>query len=116
MRVHIAVLTAFVGPRPERHECRHLDGNRQNNDLSNLCWGTAYENNLDRIKQATVAYGERHGNCKLSDADVEVIMSSGIQTKDLTRRFGVAKATIIKIRNGTGRRSIADLQRKMEVA
>src|SRR5512135_1179056 len=34
--VHRAVLEAFSGPCPEGMECRHLDGNRRNNHISNL--------------------------------------------------------------------------------
>ena len=47
--VHLVILDAFMGPRPEGHETRHLDGNPQNNMLDNLCYGTAKENAQDRI-------------------------------------------------------------------
>ena len=47
--VHRVVLEAFVGPRPEGMECRHLDGNPLNNRLENLCWGTPSENAWDRV-------------------------------------------------------------------
>jgi len=114
MRVHHAVLLAFCSARPVGCECRHLDGNNKNNCLENLRWGTPEENNSDRIQQATVAYGERHGKCKLLDKDIEFIVSSTIETKDLACKYGVARTTITKIRNGTGRRSIANLQRKRE--
>ena len=51
--VHHLVLRAFVGERPvteERGEIRHLDGNKQNNVLANLCYGTVKENKLDWLK------------------------------------------------------------------
>jgi hypothetical protein len=38
--VHRAVLMAFVGPCPEGHEARHLNGEPNDNRLSNLCWDT----------------------------------------------------------------------------
>lgn len=42
--IHRLVLEAFRGgDRPELDGC-HLDGNRHNNRLSNLCWGTRSEN------------------------------------------------------------------------
>lgn len=44
------VLLAFVGPCPEGQECRHLDGNCQNNRLDNLKWGTRSENARDRVR------------------------------------------------------------------
>ena len=49
--VHELVLRAFVGPRPvieERSEIRHLDGNKNNNSLANLKYGTIKENAEDR--------------------------------------------------------------------
>ena len=46
-RVHALVLTAFVSIRPEGLECRHLDGNKLNNAVSNLEWGTSKENSND---------------------------------------------------------------------
>jgi hypothetical protein len=49
--VHDLVLLAFDGQRPEsneRGEIRHLDGDKMNNHLSNLKYGTAKENMADR--------------------------------------------------------------------
>ena len=46
--VHALVLHAFVGPRPEGLVIRHLDGNPQNNNLSNLRYGTQAENEGDK--------------------------------------------------------------------
>jgi len=51
--VHHLVLEAFVGPRPQGMECRHLDGNPANNVVSNLAWGTRSENQLDRVSHGT---------------------------------------------------------------
>ena len=46
--VHSLVLEAFVGPRPNGMEVRHLDGKRNNNRLENLRWGTSSQNELDK--------------------------------------------------------------------
>ena len=49
--VHELVLLAFVGPRPiieDRSEIRHLDGDKFNNQASNLVYGTVKENAADR--------------------------------------------------------------------
>jgi len=51
MYVHELVLRAFEGERPklsERCEIRHLDGDKLNNRLSNLKYGTVSENFADR--------------------------------------------------------------------
>lgn len=49
--IHELVLLAFEGERPssdERSEIRHLDGDKTNNCLSNLKYGTTRENAADR--------------------------------------------------------------------
>lgn len=48
--VHIAVLEAFVGPRPEGHQGLHWDDDQQNNVLENLRWGTRSDNAKDRVR------------------------------------------------------------------
>jgi hypothetical protein len=60
-KVHTLVLEAFVGPRPDGLEARHLDGNTDNNSLQNLKWGTRSENNLDRV-----AHGTHQNSSKLT--------------------------------------------------
>lgn len=51
--VHVLVLEAFVGPRPQGYEACHGLGGRLDNSLSNLRWDTSSENRLDTT---------RHGN------------------------------------------------------
>lgn len=50
--VHRLVLLAFSGP-DDGLLCRHLDGDPQNNDISNLTWGTRSENALDAVRHGT---------------------------------------------------------------
>ena len=68
--VHVLVLMAFVGPRPEGMQCRHLDGSKDNNHVSNLAWGTAKQNQHDSILHGTASRGEKCGTSKLKPADV----------------------------------------------
>lgn len=51
--IHRLVALAFYGPCPEGLEVRHLDGNRLNNQLSNLSYGTHTENMQDAIEHGT---------------------------------------------------------------
>jgi hypothetical protein len=61
--VHKLVALAFLGPRPEGREVRHLDGNRLNSALVNLTYGTKAENSQDSIGHGThVNAGKTH--CK----------------------------------------------------
>jgi hypothetical protein len=52
IRGHVAVLLAFRGPPPAGRVGRHLDGDRLNNTLANLQYGTTAENNRDRWAHA----------------------------------------------------------------
>ncbi|WP_405506891.1 NUMOD4 motif-containing HNH endonuclease [Streptomyces cyaneofuscatus] len=53
--VHRLVLEVFVGLRPHGMVCRHLDGNKTNNRLDNLKWGTYAENLADMKAHGTHA-------------------------------------------------------------
>lgn len=51
--VHELVLKAFVGPRPAGYQCCHGDGDRLNNDVSNLRWDTRSANAQDMLMHGT---------------------------------------------------------------
>lgn len=53
--VHRLVLTAFVGAPEDGTEALHADGNRANNALANLAWGTHAENQRDQLRHGTHA-------------------------------------------------------------
>ena len=53
LRVHRLVLAAFVGPCPEGMQVCHGDGDRTNNSLGNLRYGTASENRIDSVVHGT---------------------------------------------------------------
>jgi len=102
--VHRLVLETFVGPCPPGMEGRHLDGNKQNNGLENLRWGTHYENVLDSIVHGTFVKplcGEKNGQSKLSNAQAEEIrqlLTSGVAQKELAEQFGISQVTVSNIK------------------
>jgi hypothetical protein len=51
--IHALVAEAFIGPRPEGMEVRHLDGDRRNNVPTNLRYGTRAENARDAVEHGT---------------------------------------------------------------
>lgn len=58
--VHTLVLNAFVGPKPDKGmECRHLNGDNQDNRLVNLKWGTKTENSADTRRHRGVSDAEQ---------------------------------------------------------
>lgn len=81
--VHSLVADAFIGPRPDNHQIRHLNGNRLDPTKNNLCYGTVTENALD------VA---RHGRRSLSPRTVTEIRHAirrGETLADIGRRYGI---------------------------
>ncbi len=99
-RVHILVLEAFAGPRPEGMEvCHFPDRTRTNNRIENLRWGTDKDNANDRTIHGTFANrkGEAHPLVKLTDADVVEIRrlrETGMYLKDIAARFPVGPQMI----------------------
>lgn len=51
--LHRLVLTTFAGPCPKGMQACHGDGNKTNNQLSNLRWDTNRQNQMDKIAHGT---------------------------------------------------------------
>lgn len=101
-RIHQLVLEAFTGPRQPLMEGRHLDGNRQNNHLDNLRWGTRSENQQDRKLHGTDSRGT--GNTKLTVDQVreikQLLQSDNKTHRKIADMFGVNRSTITDINTG----------------
>ncbi len=98
--VHILVLTVFEAPRPIGMVACHNDGNKLNNNISNLRWDTAKANIEDERKHGTLALGQRNGNAVLSESDVLTIRKradSGEPTRVIANLFRVDVGTIRRI-------------------
>lgn len=96
--IHHLVAAAFLGPRPDRLDVRHADGNRKNNAVENLSYGTRSENLRDCYR-----YGGRKGNGKLFADDVVDIkrrLEKGESPVNLAEEYGVNSAAIYHIRSG----------------
>jgi hypothetical protein len=96
--VHQLVLEAFVGPRPESCEARHLDGDPSNNKLDNLAWGTKAENQADKLRHGTILRGTANPASKLNESDVLAIRASNERQVDLAHFYGVTQPIISAIR------------------
>lgn len=99
-RIHVLIMEAFVCPRPEGMDCCHNDGNRTNNDLSNLRWDTRKSNCEDAIKQGTFIRGNKCWKSKLKECEVLLIRelwSKGIKQKILSKMFKVDESAIYSI-------------------
>jgi hypothetical protein len=97
LAVHRLILEAFRGPRPERMVCRHLNGNPRDNRLENLCWGSCRENEADKLRHGTRAWGARCGRSTLTEAQVSAIraaVGSGRTQRSVAAEFGISQGTV----------------------
>lgn len=95
--VHILVARAFIGPPPEGHEVRHLNGILANCRFDNLVYGTQSENNEDRKWHAG------HRCHKLTPVEVREIKNAlgpHGAGRALARQYGVHEGTVSKIKVG----------------
>ncbi len=104
--IHRLVLEAFVGPKPEGMECRHLNDCKADNRLANLRWGTPKENGQDAVRNGRHEgqnLGETNGAARLTAEAVREIRTAPRHhgyIVDLARKFGVAKSTVDRARTG----------------
>jgi len=113
-RVHKLVAQAFLGERPKGLQIAHLDGNQQNNSISNLKFVTPKENARHKILHGTVASGEKngkhtkpectprgekHGKSKLNWKLVKEIRKSKDSSRKLAKKYDVSKTNILDIKN-----------------
>lgn len=125
-KVHRLVMLAFVGPRPEGLQVRHLDGNPLNNRWApgneeetvaaggNLIYGTPSENNLDTVRHGTWSIGnrkgERHPMAVLTEQIVQEVRrrhAAGETIVSLAHEFGFSKWTLYSAARGDRWRHIA---------
>ena len=82
MLVHALVATKYLPPRPtENHQIRHLDGNKLNNNVSNLAWGTAKENAADRKLHGMTSCGVKHSKATRRGLVVKKLREAGYVEK-----------------------------------
>lgn len=94
--IHTTVALVFIGPRPDGLVIRHLDGNRYNNHVSNLAYGTNAQNVQDSIKHG-IYKGSNNGRAVINESGAKAIKflaKNGVAAKTLAEAFGVSLATI----------------------
>ena len=98
--VHRLILSTF-SPVPDmsKLQVNHKDGNKKNNDISNLEWVTCKENILHACKNNLRA--KINGSAKLTPDNVRQIcerLSNGDTNVNIAKDYGVHPDTIGKIR------------------
>jgi hypothetical protein len=96
--VHRLVAAAWLGPIPLDMQVNHRDGNRTNNDLSNLEIVTAEQNRAHAVETGLIySKGEANPRAKLKEAQVREMRrlraEEGASISELARRFIVTERT-----------------------
>lgn len=103
VKIHSLVLCTYVGPRPENQQALHDDGDKENNCLDNLYWGTALENSDDKFRLGEAAVGGRIGLSKLTEADIPEIRRLDkvvkMSRRKIAKKYGVSHTVINGICN-----------------
>ena len=98
--VHRLVLLAFKGLDERNPHACHIDGDKMNNQLSNLYWGTPATNAADMISHGRMARGEVNGLSKLKESDVldiRFLLQQGASRSDISKAFGISPSTVGQI-------------------
>ena len=106
--VHHLVLEAFVGPRPMKKECRHLNGMPGDNRLSNLVWGTRRENIDDRVLHGI---SNRNKGKKITPKQAISIKASTDTQRNIAKKYGIAQATVSQIKTGVRWKFLLELEK-----
>jgi hypothetical protein len=102
--VHSLVALTYLGPRPERMQIAHLDGDRKNPRLANIVYATPTENNRHKKGHGTLAEGEGCSASKLTaDQVLEIrrLYAAGARPQwAIGARFGITQSQVSVIVRG----------------
>ncbi len=100
--VHALVTEAFLGAKPSGQEVCHWNGDKTDNRISNLRYGSASENQKDRVRHGTSNRGERCGSAKVDRkivAKIRLMHESGMTHRVIAERVGLSRRHVGDIVN-----------------
>lgn len=96
-RIHVLVLEAFRGPRPDGFDASHLNGDRSDNRIENLIWESRRANLQRQRGHGTAPIGAQAPTAKLDEPAVQQIrrrLLRGESHSSVAKRFGVSRPHI----------------------
>lgn len=98
--VHRLVAECYIENPEDKPEVNHIDGNKQNNQVSNLEWVTRSENALHAVKNGLQPKPVRVYKGKFSQDtrdEIKALWNAGVSSRDLADKYGVSKTCILSI-------------------
>lgn len=100
---HVFSYERSIGPIPTgMHVCHSCD-NKGCVSPAHLFLGTNTDNRLDSVVKRRHAFGSRHGQAKIDEAQAEAIKRSwkegGVSQKQIAQQFGISQTQVSRIVN-----------------
>lgn len=113
MYLHKLVALVHLPNPKNKKEVNHIDGNKNNNNISNLEWVTRHENIEHAFKNRLIvpSKGVDQSSTKLTEKEVLEILKSNLTSRKIAAIYHVAKSTILNIKNGNSWGHLTGLKR-----
>ena len=99
MKLHRLVAESYI-PNPEnKPTVNHKDGDKSNNDVSNLEWATVYENNKHAAENGLFKVPNRMFS-KEDVLDIYSLSNAGYSAKSISVTYNCNDTTICRVLNG----------------
>ncbi len=100
-RVHRLLANNFIENPKKLKEVNHIDGNKLNNDLSNLEW-VSHFGNMQHAFSTGLANntGVKNGMAKLNESkvcEIKELLKQGISQYKIATKYNVSRSAILKI-------------------
>lgn len=97
VKIHHLVMEAFVGPKPNKMQVNHKDGEKMNNKLSNLEYVSASEN-----MKHSLLIGQSNSKLSVDDmAQIIILRNRRFTFVDIGQLLGVSSQTASRIYRGS---------------
>ncbi|MEW6044989.1 MAG: DUF5131 family protein [Bacillota bacterium] len=100
VRINRLVLEAFVGPPPSPDaEARHRNGDRTDNRIENLCWGSKKDNMADASRHGTAGVWAKSQAKFTAEqvAEIRDLRAKGLKLDDIAAQYGTTRKHISAI-------------------
>jgi NUMOD4 motif-containing protein/HNH endonuclease len=100
--LHKMIAEAFIPNPYNKKHVNHKDGNKLNNQISNLEWVTFKENIIHAFENGLIISprGEEAARAKLTNKQVLKILNSNLSSRELGKIYSVSKTAIAAIKTG----------------